>query len=100
MKKFSIYQVNDEAENARYIKFSGLDFVRKHFTLTLDIYSKVYEGEMGDDEDLDDLFCKFNHGTLPYKGHSLSVSDLVEVDGKFYYCDDYYWQEVEFEAAA
>lgn len=100
MKQFSIYQVNDGAENARYIMYSSLDFVREHFTLSLDIYDKVYEGEMLDDEDLDDLFCKFNHGTLPYEGHSLSVSDIVEIEGKFYYCDDYGWEEVELDKAA
>ena len=30
-----------------------------------------------------------------YKGHSLSVSDLLEVNGKFYYCDAYSWEEID-----
>lgn len=108
MKKFSIYQVNDEAENARYIKYSGLDFVRENFKLTLDIYNKVYEGEFdqrGHETDvykvLENLYHIFNvNHPEGFKGHSLSVSDIVEIDGKFYYCDDYGWQEVEFDKAA
>ena len=55
----------------------------------------------GDDLDIcEDLFAKFN-ANLPkgFGGHSMSVSDIVEihVDGKmrFYYCDRFGFKLIE-----
>lgn len=30
-----------------------------------------------------------------FKGHSISVGDIVKVDDTFYYCDSFGWQEIE-----
>lgn len=102
MKSYSIYQVSDNAENAHYIKFSGLDLIEKMgLKVTRDLYEKVYEGDIEDftdaDEVLENLYIKFQ-GTKPagYTGHSLSVSDVVELDGKAYYCDSYGFTEIQF----
>jgi len=103
MKSYQIFQVDDSKENARYILFSGLEMV-KHLglTITRDKYQKVYEGEIEESENiyetLEQIFTKFNIGKKPegYQGHSLSVSDIIAIDGKFYYCDDYGFEEIEF----
>ena len=110
MKSYIIYQVNDETKNGRYIKFMGLDFVKENDLCTMsgdlckldsDLYNKVYEGEVDDfqsaSECLDELYMKFQ-GQKPegYTGHSLSMSDVIVLDGKAYYCDSYGWEEIDF----
>lgn len=99
--------MKDDAPNARYITFSGLDFVREMgIALTADLYNKVYSGEVEAAESveatLDNLFTKFNIGRKPedFRGHSLSVSDIIELDGKLYYVDSYGFEEIQFEKTA
>lgn len=103
MKQVRIYNLNEENKTARSIYFMGYDFVKENnITLSLDLYNMVWEGEVEDDTTLDDLFRMLNVGTKPenFKGHSLSTSDMVEMDGKYYYCDSYGWEEVIFPTDA
>lgn len=110
MRHYEIFQIKDGAGNARYIMFSGLDFVKENnlcemegdlCKLDSDIYEKVYEGDVETEEDaistLESLFVKFQ-GSKPegYNGHSLSVSDVIVLDGKAYYCDNYGFEEIDF----
>ncbi len=112
MKSYIIYQVNDETKNGRYIKFMGLDFVKDNDLCTMsgdlckldsDLYNKVYDGqtEVGEDEEaivtLEYLYMKFQ-GEKPegYTGHSLSVSDVVVLDGTAYYVDDCGFEKIDF----
>ena len=63
-------------------------------------YKEVYSGTVVPNEDgpkatLEDLYQKFNiDHPADFKGHSLSVSDVVELDGKFYYCDNVGWLDI------
>lgn len=61
-------------------------------------YKLVYEGEIEVEDvnkTLEDLFTIFNiKRPQDFKGHSLSVSDIVELDGKYYYCDNVGWTEI------
>lgn len=61
-------------------------------------YELVYEGEIEAEdtyEALEDLFRIFNvKRPEDFKGHSLSVSDIVELDGKYYYCDNVNWTDI------
>lgn len=45
---------------------------------------------------LDEIFVKHNRGDRPNgkKMRSLSVSDVVVLDGHPYYCDSYGWSEI------
>ena len=112
MKSYSIYQIKDDAPNGRYIMFSSLDFVKENDLCTMsgdlckldsDLYEKVYEGqtEVGENEEvivtLEYLYMKFQ-GEKPegYTGHSLSVSDVVVLDGTAYYVDDYGFEKIDF----
>ena len=93
MKKFSIYQL-PIGNSAR---FMGLDFVRECDIMPeLTDYKKVYEGEVEESATLDDLFHKFNVGFKPegYTGHSMCTSDVVEINGEYFYCDNYGWEQV------
>lgn len=71
-------------------------------------YIKVYEddyeddegyediGETGHPEVLESLFEIFNlNHPDDYEARSLSVSDIVVLEGKVYYCDSFSWKEVE-----
>ena len=93
--KYEIYQVKEEQE--RFYAFVGFDYVIKNFgKVRRSCYDKVYEGEE-ENITLDDIFRKFNiERPIDFKGHSLSVSDVVIADGKAFYCDDFGWKEIEF----
>lgn len=95
--KYKIKQLK-EIKNDGYA-FMSYNFAQKHGFNKND-YAVVYEGEVTPNENgpiatLDDLFYTFNcnHPT-DFKGHSLSVSDIVELDGKDYYCDSAGWEEL------
>ena len=63
-------------------------------------YELVYEGEAipsekGPTATLEELFFIFNmKHPLDFTGHSLSVSDIVELDGHYYYCDNVGWTDI------
>lgn len=60
-------------------------------------YKKVYEYETEENVSLDDIFYKFNmEHPEDFPGHSLSVSDVVALDGKLYFCDSFGWAEIEW----
>ncbi len=112
MKSYSIYQIKEDAKNGRYIKFMGLDFLKENdlcevngdlCKLDSDLYEKVYEAEYEPNPEatteviLDYLYRMFQ-GAKPegYTGHSLSVSDVVVLDGTAYYVDDYGFEKIDF----
>lgn len=99
-----IYQVNRTRDVDR-IKFLGLDNL-KDFGGIQDIngriYDMVYQGNV-EARDLEDVYRIFNtECPQDFKGHSLSVSDVVEVvEGPgtapgFYFCDCIGFRRVEF----
>ena len=102
-----IYQINSDRDTDCY-KFMGMDWVKKHWGeqgVDSEIYDKVYEGTI-DGSSLEDVFCTFNFSRpVGFKGHSLSVSDIVEViqssetELGFYFCDSIGFQKVEFDTS-
>ena len=97
--KYRILQINKHDGDAHFIKFSSIRDLRA-FKLTdkvtLDMYGKVYEGETEKVKGWQDELYKKFQGLKPegYTGHSLSVSDIIESDGRYYYCDSFGWREV------
>lgn len=66
-------------------------------------YEIVYEGKIKTNDiapfdlrlALEDLFYTFNMDRpKDFKGHSMSVSDIVELNGKKYYCDSFGFKEI------
>ena len=102
-----IYQINSDRDTDGY-KFMGMDWVKKHWGkqgVDSEIYDKVYEGTI-DGSSLEDVFSTFNFSRpVGFKGHSLSVSDIVEViqssetEPGFYFCDSIGFQKVEFDTS-
>lgn len=103
--KICIYQISSERDNNR-VCFMGLDSLA-HFQgseqIDSSIYDKVYEGEVAC-ANLEDVYQMFNlDHPADYRGRSLSVSDVVEVNGAarvepgFYFCNSIGFQKVTFE---
>ena len=94
MKRFTIFQL-PASHNA---VFMDLEFVTENNIMpTKDDYKEVFTGEIDNNADLDDIYQAFNIGrrSSEYKGRSLSTSDVVRMDGKYYYCDSYSWEEIK-----
>lgn len=101
--KFRIYQL-PMLEDLKRLMFSGYEIVCKivsDFPNNWEgLYDKVYEAEYTGSETetndiLEDLFTIFNISKPEdFKGRSLSVSDIVVVDGVPYYCDLFGFKEI------
>lgn len=69
------------------------------------IYKEVWSGEEPDGcDDLDGIYEVFNlYHPKDFKGHSLSVSDIVQIIGSdkgsngFHYCDSIGWVKLDDE---
>jgi len=84
------------------MKFIGYDELLEHFgEPDPDNYRVVYDGEV-ETNDLEELFAKFNLDHPPgYEGHSLSMSDVVELyddsGSSFHYVDRFGFREISFQ---
>ena len=91
MKKVTIMQLDmSKSAEVRYKMFASIRLLRRMgLQIKVNEYQKVWSGEM-DVEDAEDVYRALQ-GEKPagYKGHSLSVSDIVMIDEKVLYCDDY-----------
>lgn len=101
---FEIYQLKKSDENI-YIRFESLERLaelgqKPEFSN----YDKIYEGDMSSvnargntvGDMLEAVFVKFNlDRPEDFKGHSLSVSDVVVMDDKAYYVDSVGFQPLK-----
>ena len=95
--KYEIYQIKIDSD-ARY-EFMDYDWALTH-GFNLDHYEKVYEGDVTPASTLEGtcetLFYKFNmERPKDFKGHSLSVSDIVVVDGQRFYTDSIGFRKIQ-----
>ena len=92
---YKIKQIKD-VENCEYV-FRHYNWVKDK--INLDDYEVVYEGELDYQEMpnvLEELFEIFNNRRpKDFEGRSMSISDIVEIDGKNYYCDFVGWKELK-----
>lgn len=92
-----IYQIR----NIRDCDYAFCDYDESKFNLN--DYSCVFYAVFPEtDEDnftiLDNLFCEFNDykkmEEANYVGRSMSVSDVVDIDGNKYYCQAIGWKKI------
>lgn len=102
---FSIYQLKDGPKLRDY-RFEPLDtLVQNGFAVEAGNYSHVYKAPMRSTDTLESIFMRFNTDRpKDFKGHSLSVSDVVILrrDGKehAFYCDSVGFAELpDFKSA-
>ena len=113
--ELKIYQIDSEKDKQRVL-FEGYDslqkITKKEKPVDRDIYKCIYTMKPEDEEkfthfDLDSLYHFLNSPNeekpKEYKGHSLSVSDIIVVknsccisDGA-YFCDRFGWKDVSDE---
>ena len=93
--KYKLLQIKDW-ENNPYV-FRGFSTAQKH-GFSLDDYEVVYEGELEEydvEYALELLFSYFNlNFAKDYKGRSMSISDVVELDGEYYYTEAFGFKKI------
>lgn len=104
MMEIKIYQINSDRDENR-VRFLGLDSLPKFQAsdqIDSAIYDMVFDGPVSCTS-LEDVYQKFNlDHPCDFKGHSLSVSDVVEVvdsedvESGFYFCDSIGFKQVTF----
>ena len=101
MKEISIYQLRE----VRGYGFMGWDFAKDKFNF--DDYDEVlyytYDGDLSGEELLNEIFDKGNNGKLhnqfpDVRFRSISVSDIIEVDGNRWYVDSFGFVNLENES--
>lgn len=99
-KTYEIFQITDEADNKHDIIFESLNNLHKRsFPVDSRNYKSVYTGILRENEDLEDLFEKFNvDHPEDFHGRSMSVSDVIVITedsiSRAYYVDSFGFKEV------
>ena len=89
--RFKLYQIKKSLISTGTYIFMDFDFAKKH-DLTIKDYDVVYEGDITPSKFIEDtleaIYMKFNvDRPQDFKGHSLSVSDIIEINDEFYYTE-------------
>lgn len=104
MTKFSILQLNKNCDSYHSKKFSTFNDLKNRLNTipNLNDYNVIYTSELSDDFNKSDMqLCEdvFNIFNLnhpdDFVGHSLSVSDIVAINGNYFYCDDFGFVKLE-----
>ena len=93
MKTLKIWQLKNESQHE--FGFEPWERIKDKFSENN--YKVVYEGIYNDEvhkdvfDELDYIYGMLNIGKKPegYTGHSLSTSDIIELDGEKFYVNDY-----------
>lgn len=104
MRKTKIFQIkrevmNDKTSIARDLMFFGAP-EDKTWNDIKECYAEVWEeewsGHMEEDSFiLNTYFERFNlRHPKGYNGRSMSVSDVVQIDDRFYYCQPVGWKDI------
>ncbi|MDD3229245.1 MAG: YodL domain-containing protein [Oscillospiraceae bacterium] len=101
LKNVRIWQLKPDTNV--YKKFISLDETEKQFGAPNPAdYRVAYDGQLGTN-DLEAIFerCNINHPS-GYNGHSLSISDVVELydsaGSEYHYCDRFGFKQIQFES--
>ncbi len=96
--EYKIYQLKNNPEN-HAIRFEGYTLAEKHGEPAKpENYDLVYTGSLddfGDSNKLEAIYTKFNlDRPEDFKGHSLSVSDIIVMNNEAHYVDSYGFVDV------
>lgn len=81
MLNLRIYQINKDRDekSMSFVRYESLERFQGTSQINSSIYDKVWEGEVNGSS-LEDVYVTFNrYHPKNFKGHSLSVSDVVEI---------------------
>lgn len=101
--KYSIYQINRErdAERVKFLSYGCT--MRKVGKIDMEIYDEVARGFIQRPKESPQQTLEVIYGELSRirdhrpgsKGHSISVSDVVELEGVRWFCDSVGWKQLE-----
>lgn len=91
-----IYQIDMSRDTGRN-KFQSYDSVVTDGEIDPSSYNEVFNGEI-ENEKPESIFQRFNTDMHPlFRGHSLSVSDVVVTTEGAFYCDTIGFKPIEFD---
>lgn len=97
--KIKVFQIVSERDK-RSVKFAGLEEMKKYQVsdkVNAALYEEVFDGDV-DRDTLEGVYELLNTDHPPlYRGHSMSVSDIVKTEDGFFYCDRYGFKKVDFD---
>ena len=96
---YSIFQLKDNLEATQKLFLSYDYTIEKYGAINFNEYDTVYTGEIHDGEPnaiLEEIYTIFNtNHPAGFRGHSLSKSDLVALEGiGTYFCDSFGWKKI------
>lgn len=94
-----IYQINPDRDKGylRFTDYEDLIHIRNTSGVDASIYDEVFNAEI-DETNLEQIFRKFNTDLHPlYRGHSLSVSDIVVNENGAFFCQSAGFRKIEFD---
>jgi hypothetical protein len=102
--KYTIYQIPSIKKGTpkdiyRKYSFAPLRWIDE---VNLNNYKEVYSDNVPYEKSvymfLEKLFKKFNlDRPIDFTGHSLSVSDIVKINTRYYFCDSIGWKYITFD---
>ena len=89
---YKIYQLLPMYHDLLFEKYDNIEF-------NIENYKQVYDGNIDAEENvigtLEKIYLMFNLSKPnDFYGHSLSISDVVELDREKYYVDQFGWKKV------
>lgn len=92
MMTYKIYQLLPRYRDLLFEKYDNKEF-------NIENYKQVYDGNIDAEENvvgtLEKIYLMFNlYKPNDFYGHSLSVSDVVELDREKYYVERFGWKKV------
>ena len=94
-----IYQINMKRDENQ-VKFAGFDKLQDYQgSASVDpaLYDEVFNAEL-DETDMEEIYSRFNSEGHPlFRGHSLSVSDVVVNDNGAFFCDVVGFKAIDFD---
>ena len=95
-RTFGIYQIKDNSPGENYA-FMNMSFIESHgMQIKKEDYKLVYVGELLGNMSLDDIFERFNiDRPKDFRGHSLSVSDIVVLMMELSFVDSISFEQLD-----
>lgn len=102
--KIKIYQIDRDKDNGSLSFLNYENTVKRTGgRIRSEIYHKVFDGDV-ECSGLEDVYFMFNENRPEsFTGHSLSVSDIVEIENSdivekgYYFCDSFGFKKIDFE---
>lgn len=93
--KVKIYQIDQDTHG---VKFMDYDFtIERNGKIHPETYQEAFNADI-DETDLEAIYTRFNTNHHPlFRGHSLSVSDVVVTDNGAFFVDSIGFKKIDFD---